>query len=74
MSKEMDEINDKIIANQKLIIDKQQNHIDYLNGKMKKKLIEMNDELFKEIVKSAQKNDRSVNKEISSLIKKGLKK
>ena len=36
MSKEMDEINDKIIANQKLIIDKQQNHIDYLNGKMKK--------------------------------------
>ena len=41
---------------------------------MKKKLIEMNDELFKYIVKSAQKNDRSVNKEISSLIKKGLKK
>lgn len=43
------------------------------NINMKKKLIEMNDELFKEIVKSAQKNDRSVNKEISSLIKKGLK-
>ena len=41
---------------------------------MKKKLIEMNDNLFKEIVKSAKKNDRSVNKEISSLIKKGLNK
>jgi hypothetical protein len=42
--------------------------------RMKKKLIEMNDELFCKVVKSAQKNDRSVNKEISSLIKKGLKK
>ena len=39
---------------------------------MKKKLIEMNDNLFKEIVKSAKKNDRSVNKQIIYMLKKSL--
>lgn len=41
---------------------------------MKKKLIEIPQELFKEIESSAKKNDRSVNKEITNLLKKAVKK
>ena len=37
---------------------------------MKKKLIEIPEELFKQIESSAKKNDRSVNKEINHLLKK----
>ena len=39
---------------------------------MKKKLIEIPEELFKKIDASAKKNDRSVNKEINHLIKSAL--
>jgi hypothetical protein len=41
---------------------------------MKKKLIEMPKELFKQIEESAKKNVRSVNKEIIQAIKEHLKK
>ena len=37
---------------------------------MKKKLIEIPTELFEKIVRLAKKNDRSVNKEITNLLKK----
>jgi len=40
---------------------------------MKKKLIEMPEELFQEIEVLAKENDRSVNKQIVSLLKKALK-
>lgn len=39
---------------------------------MRKKLIELSDELFKRIEDSAKKNERSVNKEIAFLLKKSL--
>jgi len=39
---------------------------------MKKKLIEMPLELFKKVEKKAIKDNRSVNKEIVHLVKKGL--
>lgn len=41
---------------------------------MKKKLIEIPTELFDKIVRLASENDRSVNKEINNLLKKGIKK
>ena len=41
---------------------------------MKKKLIELPKTLFDEISTSAGKNQRSVNKEITFLLKKGLEK
>jgi hypothetical protein len=41
---------------------------------MKKKLIELPTELFKRIEVSAKNNDRSVNKEISQLLKSALDK
>jgi len=40
---------------------------------MKKKLIDIPLDLFTKLEESAKKNDRSVNKEIIHLIKKGLK-
>ena len=39
---------------------------------MKKKLIEIPKELFEKIEYSAKKNDRSVNKEITYLLKKAI--
>ena len=39
---------------------------------MKKKLIEMPQELFIQIAQLAHENDRSVNKEICALLKKAL--
>jgi hypothetical protein len=39
----------------------------------KKKLIELSADLFEKIKRSAQENDRSVNKEINHLLKKSLK-
>jgi len=39
---------------------------------MKKKLIEIPEELFKQIESSAKKNDRSVNKEINHLLKSAV--
>ena len=39
---------------------------------MKKKLIELPVDLFKEIEKMANKNDRSVNKEIKNLLKTAI--
>lgn len=39
---------------------------------MKKKLIEISEELFKQIESSAKLNERSVNAEIRVLLKKGL--
>jgi len=39
---------------------------------MKKKLIEIPEELFKQIEYSAKKNDRSVNKEINHLLKSAV--
>ena len=39
---------------------------------MKKKLIEIPEELFKQIEYSAKKNERSVNKEITYLLKKAI--
>jgi len=41
---------------------------------MKKKLIEIPTELFKQIEESAAQNDRSVNKQINHLLKKALEK
>ena len=41
---------------------------------MKKKLIEIPKELFKQIEDSSKKNDRSVNKEINHLLKSALDK
>ena len=41
---------------------------------MKKKLIEIPTELFNKIVRLASENDRSVNKEINNLLKKGINK
>lgn len=40
---------------------------------MKKKLIELPKDLFEQIEKSAAKNERSVNKEITFLLKKSIK-
>jgi len=40
---------------------------------MKKKLIEIPTELFNKIIQLAKKNDRSVNKEITNLLKKSVK-
>jgi len=40
---------------------------------MKKKLIEIPTELFERIARLAKKNDRSVNKEITNLLKKSVK-
>ena len=39
---------------------------------MKKKLIEIPEQLFKQIESSAKKNDRGVNKEINHLLKSAL--
>lgn len=41
-------------------------------NKMKKKLIEIPKELFKQIEDSSKKNDRSVNKEINHLLKSAV--
>ena len=41
--------------------------------KMRKKLIEMPEVVFKALEQSAKQNDRSVNKEINNLLKKALK-
>jgi len=41
---------------------------------MKKKLIEIPNELFEKIKKLSKENDRSVNKEINHLLKKSIKK
>jgi hypothetical protein len=41
---------------------------------MKKKLIELPKDLFQQIEKSAYKNERSVNKEITFLLKSALAK
>mgnify|MGYP003646411442 FL=1 len=41
---------------------------------MKTKLISMPEQLFEKIKESAIKNDRSVNKEITKILKKSLKK
>jgi len=40
---------------------------------MKKKLIELPEDLFNSIAKNAELNDRSVNKQIVYLLKQGLK-
>jgi|DEB0MinimDraft_4_1074332.scaffolds.fasta_scaffold111359_2 hypothetical protein len=40
---------------------------------MKKKLIELPKELFEQIEKSAAKNERSVNKEITFLLRQAIK-
>jgi len=40
---------------------------------MKKKLIELPEDLFNSISKNAELNDRSVNKQIVYLLKQGLK-
>ena len=52
------------------------NEIDEIinENKMKKKLIEIPKELFKQIEDSSKKNDRSVNKEINHLLKSALDK
>ena len=48
--------------------------IKKLINKMKKKLIEIPTDLFQQIEKSAYKNERSVNKEITFLLKSALAK
>ena len=48
--------------------------IKKLINKMKKKLIEIPKDLFQQIEKSAVKNERSVNKEITFLLKSALAK
>ena len=48
--------------------------IKKLINKMKKKLIEIPTDLFQQIEKSADKNERSVNKEITFLLKSALAK
>ncbi len=50
-------------------------HYIYRNNttEMKKKLIEMSEDLFNKIQASAKENDRSVNKEITHLLKIGFK-
>ena len=40
---------------------------------MKKKLIEVPQELFDKIVRLASENERSVNKQINHLLKKGIR-